>query len=75
MVHTKYQDSMPCGFRQEDLFYVFPIYAYVYSPGQDHFCSQRHIFNKLDGSQPADAINQISMDIISDFRQEGFFPI
>ena len=24
MLHTKYQSSRPCGFRQEDLFYVSP---------------------------------------------------
>ena len=29
MLHTKYQGSRPCGFRQEDFFYVFPIQAYV----------------------------------------------
>ena len=25
MLHTKYQGSRPCGFRQEDLFMFFPL--------------------------------------------------
>ena len=25
MLHTKYQDSMPCGFKQED-FFIFSLY-------------------------------------------------
>ena len=29
MLHTKYQDSRPCDFRQEVFFHVFPIKAYV----------------------------------------------
>ena len=29
MLLTKYQDSMPCGFRPEDFFDLFPISAYV----------------------------------------------
>ena len=29
MLHAKYQDSRPCGFRQEDFFHVFNILAYV----------------------------------------------
>ena len=28
MLHTKYQSSRPCGFRQEDFFLFIPIYAY-----------------------------------------------
>ena len=27
MLHTKYQSSRPCGFRQEDFFHIFPISA------------------------------------------------
>ena len=29
MLHTKYQGSRPCGFRQEDFFMFLPIKAYV----------------------------------------------
>ena len=29
MLHTKYQDSMPYGFRQEDFFVFFPILAFL----------------------------------------------
>ena len=29
MLHTKYQDFRPCGFRQEDFFMFFTIQAYV----------------------------------------------
>ena len=29
MLHTKYQGSRPCGFRQEDFFMLLPIKAYV----------------------------------------------
>ena len=25
LLHTKYQSSAPCGFREEDFFYVFPM--------------------------------------------------
>ena len=29
MLHIKYQGLMSCGFRQEDLFHVFTLYAHV----------------------------------------------
>ena len=29
MLHTNYQGSRPCGFRQEDFFMFLPIKAYV----------------------------------------------
>ena len=29
MLHTKYQSSMPCGFRLEDVFMFLTIKAYV----------------------------------------------
>ena len=29
ILYTKYQGSMPCGFRQEDFFRLLPIYTYV----------------------------------------------
>ena len=31
MLHTKYQDSRPCGFRKEDFFMFLPIKDYVKS--------------------------------------------
>ena len=38
MLQTKYQGSMPCGFRQEDFFIFLPIKAYVkhVTPGPGH---------------------------------------
>ena len=49
MLHTKYQDSRPCGFRQEDFFHVFPISIYVkhVTSGLAHFWPQGHNFNKF----------------------------
>ena len=37
--NASYQISSPCGFRQEDLFHVFPILAYVkhVTPSAAHF--------------------------------------
>ena len=34
MLHTKYQGSRPCGFRQEDFFHVSPyiIFCKAYDP-------------------------------------------
>ena len=39
MLHTKYQDSRPCSFRQEDFFMFFPKEDYVKHvvPGAAHF--------------------------------------
>ena len=39
MPHTKYQGSMPCGFRQEDCFIILPILDYVkhVTPGAGSF--------------------------------------
>ena len=44
-----YQGHWPCGFRQEDLFYVFPINAHVniVTSGQSHFWPQCHNWNRL----------------------------
>ena len=48
MLHTKYQSSMPCGFRQED-FYVFPIEAYLshVTPGTGPFMAHGHNLNNF----------------------------
>ena len=42
MIHTKYQGSMPSGFRQEDFFHIFPILANVEHviPGAGPFLTQ-----------------------------------
>ena len=39
ILHTKYQGSRPCGFRQEDFFMLLPIEAYVkhVTPGAGPF--------------------------------------
>ena len=48
ILHTKYQGSRPCGFRQEDFFMFLPIKAYVkpVNPG-GHFWPQGYNLNKL----------------------------
>ena len=52
ILHTKYQGSRPCGFRQEDFFMVLPIYASVkyVTPGAGQFWPQGHTLNKLGRS-------------------------
>ena len=49
MIHTKYQGSRPCGFRQEFFFMFLPIKAYVkpVTPEAGHFWPQGHNLNKL----------------------------
>ena len=39
LLHTKYESSGPCGFGEEDFFYVFPIVSLweLLSPGQGPF--------------------------------------
>ena len=45
LLHTKYQDNWPCGFRQEDFFHVFPIYTYVHViPGAGPFLTAGVLF-------------------------------
>ena len=51
MLHTKYQGSRPCGFRQED-FQVFLFSPHV-TPGAGPFWSQGYNLNKL-GRGPLD---------------------
>ena len=48
-LHTIYRGSRPYGFRQEDFFMFFPIYAYAkhVTPGRDHFWPKGHNLNKL----------------------------
>ena len=44
MLHTKYQGSRPCGFRQEDFFIFLPIYKVslckTRDPGMGPFLAQ-----------------------------------
>ena len=49
MLHTKYQGSMPCGFKQEIFFMFLPIKAYVtpVTPGRGHFWPKGYNLNKL----------------------------
>ena len=49
MLHTKYQGSMPCGFRQED-FLMFSLYK---PSGVGPFLPKVHNLNKL-GRGPLD---------------------
>ena len=63
MLHTKYQGSRPCGFRQGRFFHIFPISAYVKHvtpPGRGHFWPQGYNLNKPDRGPLGDAKYQIS---------------
>ena len=43
-----HQGPWPCGFRQEDVFYVFPIInVNIVTPEQTHFWPQCHSWNRL----------------------------
>ena len=48
-LHTKHQGSGPCGFTQEDFFYVFPIISLCITcdPWGGPFWPQGHNLNKL----------------------------
>ena len=62
MLHTKYQGSIPYGFRQEDFFLFFPIFkVYVrhVTRGQVHFWPQGYNLNKLGRGSLGDASYQI----------------
>ena len=56
MLHTKYEGSRPCGFRQ-DFFMVFPIQAYVkhVNPVASQFWHERYNLNKLGRGSLDDA--------------------
>ena len=66
MLLNKYQGSMPCGFRQEDFFHVFPIQAYVkhMTHGAGQFWPQEHNFNKLGRGPLDDALYLVVSDKI-----------
>ena len=57
MLHTKYQGSRPCGFRQ-DFFHIASV-KHV-TPGLGHFWPQGYNLNKLDRGLLGDTIYQIS---------------
>ena len=61
MLHSKYQGSMPYGFRQEEFFQCFSLYAYLnnVTPGQGHFLPQGHNLNKRCRCLLGDATYQI----------------
>ena len=42
-LHTKYESSWPCGFREEDFFYVFPMTP----PGRCPYGPQGHGWQDL----------------------------
>ena len=62
LLHTKYESSGPCGFGEEDLFYVFPIVSLweLMTPGAGPFltpgaCKKDHytlLHTKYEGSGP-----------------------
>ena len=61
MLHTKYQDPRPCGFRIEDFFHVFTIKAYVeHVTTGGPFLAQWYNLNKLGRGPLGDATYQIS---------------
>ena len=62
MLHTKYQSSMPCGFRQEDFFMFLTIKAYVktVTPKAGPFWPQCYNLNKFDKGLLVDTIYQTS---------------
>ena len=73
MLHTKYQGSRPCGFRQEDFSMFLPIKAYVkpVTPEAGPFWPQGYNFNKLGRGSLDDTTYQSSRPC--GFRQEDFF--
>ena len=62
MLHTKYQGSRPCGFRQEDCLMFHPIVATVkhMAPGRGHFWPHELNLNKLGRSPLGGATYQLS---------------
>ena len=43
LLHTKHESSGPCGFREEDLFYIFPMTP----PGRGPYGPQGHVWQDL----------------------------
>ena len=61
ILHTKYQGSSPCGFRQEDFFHVAPYISLCKTcdPGLGPFWPQGYNLNKLGRGPLGDATYQI----------------
>ena len=65
MLHTKYQGSMPCGFRQED-FFMFCLYQFYVKhvpPGRGHFWPKGYYLNKLGRGLLGDATYQTGLTL------------
>ena len=63
LLHTKYEGSRPCGFRQEDFLMFLPILVYVkhVTPAAVSFFGPKgHNLNKLVRGPQGDATYQIS---------------
>ena len=62
MLHSKYQGSRPCGFRQEEFFMFLPILIYVkhVTPGAGPFWPQGYHLNKLGRGLLGDATYKLS---------------
>ena len=59
MLHTKYQGSRPCGFRQED-FFTFSLYKPMSNNLPPGAGPQGYNLNKLGRGPLGDAVYQIS---------------
>ena len=61
MLHTKYQGSRPCGFRQEDFFMFLPIKAYVkpVTSRRAHFWPHGYNLTKLGTGSLDDTTYQL----------------
>ena len=62
ILHTKYQGSMPCGFRQEDFFFHVAPYislCKIFDPRAGLFWPQGYNLNKLGRGPLGDATYQI----------------
>ena len=62
ILYTKYQNSRPCGFRQEDFFTLLLILAYVkhVNPWRGNFWPQSYYLNELGRGPPDDNTYQIA---------------
>ena len=63
MLHTKYQGSRPCGFRQEFFFHLSPYISLCKTCDlrQGHFWPPGHNLNKLGRSPLGDATYQFKL--------------
>ena len=77
MLHTKYQGSRPCGFRQEDIFMFLPIKAYVklVTLRRGHLWPQGYNLNKLGRGLLDDTTYQKSWLYALWFQTRRFFHV